>query len=740
MFSSKAISPLAVLFLICTGFDAVSACEGADTLRGRGLDVPTNIEIVSKQDAVATVGAYDIHKSISEAYSAPKNLINGLEEEDRHADGHEYPATRRQLLQELPEIPSAEITNVNTPQQLVAAIGRGDRDIVITDHLDLTTVPLMRTGICLVGCMSPLGVLKGQTRSIRGNCTGQPDEANFPNLTGEQPLLEVPEGRCFLLTFDDLLAVTREQFWADNLYLRAALPEGNLREFHFPALISVAASSSRRRPRLFFTNMTLQGDGEGSTVGIGVDSRVFLQDVLFSSLGGLRGEDVACDVCSSAVEAREPITLDRCKFENPFIGFGSRYLRVYQGGAVMISRSSYDLGLTAPFEMNTTNGLGFWSDDETGIGNVRLPFPSTRTVPTQDVPATPVPDPNDPDSPLFLTEFDPWFVALRQELLGIEITIPPTPQVVPPPEDPPPTDPQGENQTPMTPVVDRGDGQETPSANVEIMKGDDGEISLSAGAIGGIAVASLFGLMLLIALGGIFFIYMRVNKEDIRREKTFGKPEVVWSDIGTILSGLKTSSDGSMVTFKNETDMDVHIYLTFRDNHVKTISPNFSADFEGGAVSVSGGLKVELEQDDEEEYASFTVPKHGKVPATENVGRFTTGRMTAVTHGVDPPGRFFVNRKYRAGHTYIFHKGYEPTPIGEEAIKVPKFEKDTKMMDKLVKDNKMVLQLAKTFQPKTKPAEAKAAEGEEEQHPRGGMTSSAQQTWQHLYSLARRDR
>lgn len=50
------------------------------------------------------------------------------------------------------------------------------------------------------------------------------------------------------------------------------------------------------------------------------------------------------------------------------------------------------------------------------------------------------------------------------------------------------------------------------------MKGDDGEISLSAGAIGGIAVASLFGLVLLIALGGLFFIYMRVNKEDIRRE------------------------------------------------------------------------------------------------------------------------------------------------------------------------------------------------------------------------------
>lgn len=83
------------------------------------------------------------------------------------SDGHEFPATRRQLLQELPEIPSAEVTNVNTPQQLVAAIGRGDRDIVVTDHLDLTTVPLKPTGICLVGCMSPLGVLKGQTRSIR---------------------------------------------------------------------------------------------------------------------------------------------------------------------------------------------------------------------------------------------------------------------------------------------------------------------------------------------------------------------------------------------------------------------------------------------------------------------------------------------------------------------------------------------------------------------------------------------
>ena len=36
---------------------------------------------------------------------------------------------------------------------------------------------------------------------------------------------------------------------------------------------------------------------------------------------------------------------------------------------------------------------------------------------------------------------------------------------------------------------------------------------------------------------------------------------------------------------------------------LQTISPNFSPDFERGAVSVPGGLKVELEQDNEDEYA-----------------------------------------------------------------------------------------------------------------------------------------
>lgn len=40
--------------------------------------------------------------------------------------------------------------------------------------------------------------------------------------------------------------------------------------------------------------------------------------------------------------------------------------------------------------------------------------PMETLCPPQDIPATPIPDPNDSESPLFLTEFDPWFVRIRQ--------------------------------------------------------------------------------------------------------------------------------------------------------------------------------------------------------------------------------------------------------------------------------------------------------------------------------------
>lgn len=64
------------------------------------------------------------------------------------------------------EIEPANITLVDTAQALVNAVQAGALDIVVTEHLDLTTLPLLPTSICNVGCESPLGELS-KTRSIR---------------------------------------------------------------------------------------------------------------------------------------------------------------------------------------------------------------------------------------------------------------------------------------------------------------------------------------------------------------------------------------------------------------------------------------------------------------------------------------------------------------------------------------------------------------------------------------------
>ena len=111
---------------------------------------------------------------------------------------------------------------------------------------------------------------------VQGRCATQPDAADFPGMNGV-PLVATTSGQCFLLTHDDMLGVVNQRFWADNLYLRAALPEGGQRQFHFPALVVVPLLSTGGTAAVYLTNMIFQGDGEGSVVGIGADDSVFVQ-------------------------------------------------------------------------------------------------------------------------------------------------------------------------------------------------------------------------------------------------------------------------------------------------------------------------------------------------------------------------------------------------------------------------------------------------------------------------------
>ena len=76
------------------------------------------------------------------------------------------PLGLRTLQQDAQAVAPAEITIVSTPKGFVDAVQRGALDIVITEHLDLTTVDLQPTSICEVGCESPLGEIFA-TRSIR---------------------------------------------------------------------------------------------------------------------------------------------------------------------------------------------------------------------------------------------------------------------------------------------------------------------------------------------------------------------------------------------------------------------------------------------------------------------------------------------------------------------------------------------------------------------------------------------
>ena len=127
-----------------------------------------------------------------------------------------------------------------------------------------------------VQCVHPQPQPHTGRHVVQGRCTTQPDAANFPGMNGV-PMVATTSGQCFLLTHDDMLGVVNGQFWADNLYLRAALPEGELRQFHFPALVVVPTLSTGGIGSVYLTNMIFQGDGEGSVVGIGADDKVFVQ-------------------------------------------------------------------------------------------------------------------------------------------------------------------------------------------------------------------------------------------------------------------------------------------------------------------------------------------------------------------------------------------------------------------------------------------------------------------------------
>jgi hypothetical protein len=110
---------------------------------------------------------------------------------------------------------------------------------------------------------------------MQGKCTTQPDTAKFPSMNGV-PLVPTTSGQCLLLSSDYLLSVLSDRFWADNLYLRSAVPKGDDREYHFFTLAWLHLSGISPPTPMYMTHMTFQGEGKGSTVGIDADAKVFV--------------------------------------------------------------------------------------------------------------------------------------------------------------------------------------------------------------------------------------------------------------------------------------------------------------------------------------------------------------------------------------------------------------------------------------------------------------------------------
>jgi hypothetical protein len=109
---------------------------------------------------------------------------------------------------------------------------------------------------------------------MQGKCTTQPDAATFPSMN-RVPLVPTNSRQCLLFSNDYLLVVHSDNFWADNLYLRSAVPKGRDKDDLYSALAWVLNTGTVLSPSAFMTHMTFQGEGKGYTVGIEAYAKVF---------------------------------------------------------------------------------------------------------------------------------------------------------------------------------------------------------------------------------------------------------------------------------------------------------------------------------------------------------------------------------------------------------------------------------------------------------------------------------
>eukprot|EP00892_Ulva_mutabilis_P002162 jgi/Ulvmu1/11947/UM082_0026.1 len=336
-----------------------------------------------------------------------EQAVNGM---DMHLDSHLQALPGRQLQQAIDEP-----VNISSPRLLEKAILTGYHHIVITAHMDLTTLPLRHTSIC-DSCVGPLPEMI-TTMSIRGNCAAPPTAGDATVLAatpGAAQLLPFRPGQCLMLTHDDLLPLFSHRVWVDNLYLRAVginMLADNREDVNIVlAAVPPLPWPLRGLARRYFTRTTFQGDGLGPTVAFWADENVYAENCTFANLGGNGFGD--CPDCTGGLNAANAsVAVVGSTFFDPAPFRGTSYFRAFDGGR--ISTSGCEFAPTPHLQLSP-----FYARDNSTVysDDAAMRVRSDSGPPVAASPLAAIPDYPPGSNKIFLQRSDPWFVAIRQTL------------------------------------------------------------------------------------------------------------------------------------------------------------------------------------------------------------------------------------------------------------------------------------------------------------------------------------
>jgi hypothetical protein len=92
---------------------------------------------------------------------------------------------------------------------------------------------------------------------------------------GAAELLPLKPSQCLVIAAEDIFVVTSSKFWIDNIYIAITYirpPKLTGRLDWFPAGIGFTQSAQEASKQIYVTNVTIQGDGLGPAVGLGLDA------------------------------------------------------------------------------------------------------------------------------------------------------------------------------------------------------------------------------------------------------------------------------------------------------------------------------------------------------------------------------------------------------------------------------------------------------------------------------------